>query len=76
MLEADGDLHIIKWWVDASYGTNPDMKSHTVTTVSLGKGAVYSTSTRQKLNTISSTEAELFWNGRRYANEHLDKIFP
>ena len=59
MLEADGDLHIIKWWVDASYGTNPDMKSHTVVTVSLGKGAVYSTSTRQKLNTISSTEAEL-----------------
>jgi hypothetical protein len=27
--------------------------------MSLGKGAVYSTSTRQKLNTISSTEAEV-----------------
>ena len=35
------------------------MKSHTGATMSLGKGAVYSTSTRQKLNTISSTEAEL-----------------
>jgi hypothetical protein len=58
-LEADWDLHIIKWWVDASYGTHPDMKSHTGATMSLGKGAVYSTSTRQKLNTISSTEAEL-----------------
>ena len=58
-LEADGDFHIIKWWVDASYGTHPDMKSHTDATMSLGKGSVYSTSTRQKLNTISSTEAEL-----------------
>ena len=58
-LEADGDLHIIKWWVDASYGTYPNMKSYTGATMSLGKGSVYSTSTRQKLNTISSTEAEL-----------------
>jgi ribosomal protein S24E len=35
------------------------MKSHTGATMSLGKGSVYSTSVRQKLNTKSSTEAEL-----------------
>jgi hypothetical protein len=57
-LEAD-NLHIVKWWVDASYAVHPDMKSHTGGTMTLGKGTVYGTSTRQKLNTKSSTEAEL-----------------
>jgi len=53
------DLQIIKWWVDASFAVHHDMRSHTGGVMSLGKGAVYSTSTRQKLNTKSSTEAEL-----------------
>jgi hypothetical protein len=57
-LEAD-DARVMKWWVDASFAVHPDMKSHTGATASLGKGSVYSTSTRQKLNTKSSTEAEL-----------------
>jgi len=57
-LEAD-DLHIIKWWVDASFAVHSDMRSHTGGTMSLGKGSVYSTSVRQKLNTRSSTEAEV-----------------
>jgi hypothetical protein len=57
-LEAD-NLHVIKWWINGSFATHPDMKSHTGGTMSMGKGSVYSTSTRQKLNTKSSTEAEL-----------------
>jgi hypothetical protein len=57
-LEAD-DSNIIKWWVDASYGVHPDMRSHTGGVLTLGKGAVYATSTRQKIGTKSSTEAEL-----------------
>ena len=57
-LESD-HTNVIKWWVDASYGTHPDMRSHTGGVMSLGKGAIYSTSTRQKLNTRSSTEGEL-----------------
>ena len=57
-LEAD-DLQIIKWWVDASFAVHQDMRSHTGGAMSLGKGAIYSVSTRQKLNTKSSTEAEL-----------------
>lgn len=57
-LEAD-NLQIIKWWVDASFAVHKDMRSHTGGTMSLGKGAIYSVSTRQKLNTKSSTEAEL-----------------
>jgi len=58
ILEAD-DLNVVKWWVDGSFAVHPDMKSHTGATMSLGKGPLYSASTRQKLNTKSSTEAEL-----------------
>eukprot|EP00978_Attheya_sp_CCMP212_P015107 scaffold38838_cov56-Attheya_sp.AAC.3 len=58
-LEADS-LHIIKWWVDASYAVHPDAKSHTGgTPMLLGKGSVYSASLKLKLNTKSSTESEL-----------------
>ena len=57
-LEAD-DLRVIKWWVDASYAVHPDMRSHTGGTMTLNKVGVYSTLTRQKLNTKSSTESDL-----------------
>jgi hypothetical protein len=52
-------LTVLKTWVDASYGVHPDMKSHTGGVVSLGTGAIMSKSSKQKLNTKSSTEAEL-----------------
>jgi hypothetical protein len=35
------------------------MRSHTGAVMSMGKGAVFATSTKQKLNTKSSTEAEI-----------------
>jgi hypothetical protein len=57
-LSAD-NLNIIKWWIDASYGIHHDMRSHTGGVMSTGTGAAYSTSKKQKLNTKSSTEAEL-----------------
>ena len=57
-LEAD-DLSRVRWWIDASFGVHPDMKSHTGATMMIGKGSVYSMSTKQKVNTRSSTEAEL-----------------
>jgi hypothetical protein len=53
------NLNIIKWWVDASYGVHDNMRSHTGGTMSMGTGAVYSTSRKQKLNTKSSTKAKL-----------------
>jgi hypothetical protein len=46
-------------WVDAAYGVHHDMKSHTGGAMSLGWGTVMCKSTKQKLNTKSSTEAEL-----------------
>jgi hypothetical protein len=57
-LEADS-MTGIQWWIDAAYAVHPDMKSRTGGTMTLGKGSVYSSSIRQKLNTRSSTEAEL-----------------
>jgi hypothetical protein len=52
-------LHVIKWYVDASFAVHPDFKSHTGATMSFGKGAPITMSRKQKLNTRSSTEAEL-----------------
>ena len=49
----------VMWWLDAAYSVHPDMRGHTGGTLSLGKGSVYSKSSKQKLNTTSSTEAEL-----------------
>jgi KUP system potassium uptake protein len=58
VLGAD-DISIMKTWVDASYAVHGDMKSHTGGAVSFGRGACMSKSSKQKLNTKSSTEAEL-----------------
>ena len=53
------DLQVMKWWVDAAFAVHPNLRSHTGGVGSLGRGATYSCSTKQKLNTTSSTEAEL-----------------
>ena len=41
------------------YAVHADKKSHTGCIITLGKGAIYSKSSTQKLNTTSSAEAEL-----------------
>ena len=57
-LEA-GNLTSIVWWVDASFGVHHDLKSHTGATMTMGKGSPISILSKQKINTRSSTEAEL-----------------
>jgi len=57
-LETDDGI-AIKWWIDASFAVHKDMRSHTGGTMSLGKGSIYSLSRKQRINTKSSTEAEL-----------------
>ena len=49
----------IYWYVDASFAVHNDMKSHTGAVITFGKGGALSMSTKQKINTKSSTEAEL-----------------
>ena len=46
----------------ASFGTHDDMKSHTGSIFTLGNGAMWDDSTKQKVNARSSTEAELISN--------------
>ena len=53
------DLHAICWYVDASFAVHPDFKSHSGGVMTMGEGAVMSSSSKQKLNTRSSCEAEL-----------------
>ena len=53
------NISVIKWWVDASYAVHPNMRSHTGACMSLGRGMIYSKSVKQKLNSKSSTEAEV-----------------
>ena len=57
-LRADG-TNIVKLWVDRSYAVHPDIRSQTGGTMSLGKGAIISTSIKQKMNTKSSIEKKL-----------------
>ena len=49
-------------FVDASYGVYDDMKGYTGGCVTFGQGAVMSKSTKQTLNTKSSTETEIVGN--------------
>ena len=66
--EAD-DTQELKWYVDAAFAVHKDMKSHTGSIFTLGKGPISSDSTKQKTNSRSSTEAEL--NG---VNEKVSKV--
>ena len=57
-LEVD-NLNISKWYADAAFPVHLDYKSHTGGIHTMGKGAIQAISSKQKLNTKSSTEAEL-----------------
>ena len=57
-LSADG-TGILKWWVDGSFAVHPNMRGHTGAGLTMGRGFPISNSTKQKLNTRSSTESEL-----------------
>ena len=57
-LSAD-NLHVIHWYVDSAFGVHPDFRGHTGAIMTYGTGAIQSISSKQKLNTRSSTESEL-----------------
>ena len=46
-------------YVDAPFAVHPDTRSHKGEMITLGKGALYSGSSTQKLNTKSSAESEV-----------------
>ena len=53
------DMSVIHWWIDASFAVHDDYKSHTGACLSFGKGCPVNISSKQKINTHCSTEAEL-----------------
>jgi hypothetical protein len=57
-LEAD-DTSTLTWYSDAAFTVHADMKSHTGAMFTMGKGAIIGSSTKQKVNSRSSTESEL-----------------
>jgi hypothetical protein len=73
-LSAD-DLHVIKWYVGASFAVHKDFKSHTGGAMSYGTGVPISMSRKQKLNTRSSTEAELVGVDEVYTKILWTKLF-
>ena len=52
------DINWMNVFIDAAYATHPDMKSHTGGYILFSRGSIMSKSTKQQLNTTSSTEAE------------------
>ena len=59
VLESDDNLLLLRVFIDASYGVHSDGKSHTGLVLMMGKGVIICKSVKQKINTKSSTEAEL-----------------
>ena len=53
------DLQSLYTWIDAAYAVHPNMRSQTGGTMSMGWGTIHCKSSKQKLNTKSSTESEL-----------------
>jgi hypothetical protein len=47
------------WYVDALFAVHPNMHRHTGGGMTIGRGFPISVSSKQKLNTKSSTESEL-----------------
>ncbi len=58
VLGAENDGLLI-WYVNASFAVHPNMWGHTGGGLTMGRGFPISVSTKQKLNTRSSTESEL-----------------
>jgi hypothetical protein len=58
ILSANG-RGILKWWVDVLFAVHQHMRGHSGVGLSLGRGFPIVSSTKQKLNTRSSTETEI-----------------
>jgi hypothetical protein len=69
----------IKWYVNASFASSfavhKDMRSHTGATMTLGSGVICSISTKQKINTRTSTEAKLVGVDDVISKVLLTKLF-
>ena len=51
---------MLLWSIDASFAVHKDMQSHTGAMLTFKRGVVFSLSNKQKVNSTSSTVAEIF----------------
>ena len=68
-------MNVFQWWINTSFADYLDMKSHTGTILSIGKGRIINMSNKQKLNTRSSTKAELVGMNNAMALVLWTKLF-
>ena len=54
-----------KVYIDGAHAVHADMKGHAGVWVTEGKGTIYAASTKNKLNVVSSTEAEIVSVGKK-----------
>jgi hypothetical protein len=59
LILSDNGSGILKWWVDALFAVHPNMWGHSGGGLSLGCGFPIVSSTKEKLNTRSSTETDI-----------------
>jgi hypothetical protein len=57
-IEAD-QLDVNRWYIDGAFAVHDDMRSHSGSFMTFGKGMMNGSSNKQKINTTSSTEAEV-----------------
>ena len=59
LILSESGSHILKWWVDASFAVHPNLRRHSGSSLSLGRGMPIVGSNKHKLNTRSSTESKI-----------------
>jgi hypothetical protein len=59
LILSEDSLTLKRWWVDAVYAVHGNCRGHTGAGISFGQGMALSYSWKHKINTKSSTEAEL-----------------
>ena len=74
VLGADSILELATW-VDASYAVHMDMRIHTGGCMSFGLGVLMPKSTKQKLNTKSSTKVEVAGGSDYITNVIYTELF-
>ena len=63
------NMSVVKWPIDASFVVHPDFRGHSGGCMTWGKGCPISVSTKQKLNSRSSTESKII-----VVDDLIDKV--
>jgi hypothetical protein len=73
ILQCNGEGTCI--YIDGAHGSHADMKGHVGVFATEGKGAMYSSSNKLKLNTISLTETEVVSDGEKLPKSLWYRLF-